>query len=333
MISFDNILAYHKYLLDDILNAPKGILAALKISVVGSINENTEEQVIVIKDKNNFPSLIICAVPFLRERDVSRFTEGETYADRSKKINEGIKKHYEHIAKLAEEKRKEFGNDIPIIATGHLSVAGGKRNDDDGVRETYIGGIEVVGADIFPNAFDYVALGHYHIPSCIKDHIRYCGSPIPMGFGEAGQNKCVYVIDFDNGKNIHTINIPVFQKLEAIIGDKYFIKEKLEALKTTGDSVWVEVTYNGEDMLPNLTEWVNDQVVNTSVEVLKIQNRKFINEFLKHTDTTIGLDSLEPQGVFNTFLNETSISEAQKSELNEIYKEVLDKVQINPEQI
>jgi exonuclease SbcD len=182
------------------LNAPKDILAALNVSVIGNSSENIEEEIIVIKDKNKNPSIIVCGVPFLRERDISRFAEGENYSDRSKRINENIKKHYQEIAELAENKRKELGKAIPIVVTGHLSVAGGKRNEDDGVRETYIGNIEAVGSDIFPNTFDYVALGHYHIQSIIKDHIRYCGSPIPMGFGEAGQKKCIYIIDFNNGK-------------------------------------------------------------------------------------------------------------------------------------
>jgi exonuclease SbcD len=113
------------------LNAPKDILAALNVSVIGNSSENIEEEIIVIKDKNKNPSIIVCGVPFLRERDISRFAEGENYSDRSKRINENIKKHYQEIAELAENKRKELGKAIPIVVTGHLSVAGGKRNEDD----------------------------------------------------------------------------------------------------------------------------------------------------------------------------------------------------------
>jgi len=104
------------------------------------------------------------------------------------------------LLNLLKTNGKKLGVAVPIIATGHLPVAGGKRNDDDGVRETYIGNIEAVGNDIFPDAFDYVALGHYHIPSFIKDHIRFCGSPIPMGFGEAGQKKYVTLLNSMTGE-------------------------------------------------------------------------------------------------------------------------------------
>ncbi|MBU6159179.1 MAG: exonuclease SbcCD subunit D C-terminal domain-containing protein [Bacteroidetes bacterium] len=314
-----------------LLNAPKEILSALKITIVGNACENIEDQIVLINDKNEEPVLIVCAVPFLRERDICRFVEGQSYEDRSKRINQGIQKHYEDIAEFAESKRKQIARDIPIIATGHLSVAGGKRNDDDGVREAYIGNIEAVGGDIFPDLFEYVALGHYHIPSVIKDHIRYCGSPIPMGFGEAGHQKCVYVIDFTNGKNISTIHIPVFQKLKSIIGNKDFIYEQLQQLKVSHDSVWVEIIYNGEDIFSDLSEWAKEQVNNSGIEILKIQNRQFLTEGLTHADTDAKLETLKPVDVFNKLMDKTNVSEDQKSILKEMYQEILDITQLNKE--
>jgi exonuclease SbcD len=293
------------------------------ISVIGNSSENIEEEIIVIKDKNKNPSIIVCGVPFLRERDISRFAEGENYSDRSKRINENIKKHYQEIAELAENKRKELGKAIPIVVTGHLSVAGGKRNEDDGVRETYIGNIEAVGSDIFPNTFDYVALGHYHIQSIIKDHIRYCGSPIPMGFGEAGQKKCIYIIDFNNGKKIESIEIPVFQKLESIIGDKSFLTKRITELRKTDLSAWVEVIYNGEEIFPDFTSWANEQIANSNIEILKLQNRQYLIDVLTKDDTTNSLEELNAFDVFDKLLDKNEISTEQKEELKESYKEIV----------
>ncbi len=310
------------------LNAPKYILAALNVTVVGNATENIEDEIILVKYKNENPAMIVCGVPFLRERDISRFADGENYTDRSKRINENIKKHYEEIARLAERKRDEIGKQIPIIATGHLSVAGGQRNEDDGVRETYIGNIEAVGSDIFPDTFDYVALGHYHIPSKIKEHIRYCGSPIPMGFGEAKQTKCVYIIDYTTGKKIETINIPVFQQLESIVGDKLFIEKRLNELKRIGTSVWVEVIYKGDEVLPDFFSWINELAANTEIEVLKIQNRQHLHEGLTTNDTTDSLDELNAFEVFDKLLDKTTIADLQKEELKESYKEIFDGLNI-----
>ena len=310
------------------LNAPKDVLSALNISVIGNSSENIEDEIIVVKDKDKKPSVIVCGVPFLRERDISRFAEGENYSNRSKRINENVKKHYEEIAKLAENKRKELGENIPIVATGHLSVAGGKRNEDDGVRETYIGNIEAVGSDIFPNTFDYVALGHYHIKSVIKNHIRYCDSPIPMGFGEAGQKKCIYIIDFQNGKKIESLEIPVFQIMESIIGDKSYIEERITELKKTDYSVWVEIIYDGDEIFPDFVSWTNEQTANSNIETLKLQNRQHLINVLTKDDTTNSLEELNAFDVFNKLLDKNEISTEQKAELKDTYKEIVDGINI-----
>jgi exonuclease SbcD len=305
------------------LNAPKVVLAALDVTVIGNAGETVEDEIVVVNDQNAQPVAIVCAVPFLRERDINRFVEGENYADRSRRINENIKKHYEDIAQLAEEKRKTIGRAIPIIATGHLSVAGGKRNDDDGVRETYIGTIEAVGSDIFPDTFEYVALGHYHIPSVIKHHIRYCGSPIPMGFGEAEQTKVVYVISLDNIKTVDAIKIPVFQRLVSISGDKDYLATRLKELRDQNESVWLEMIYTGNEVFPHLTAWANEQTKNSFIEILKLQNRQTLNDVLTKNDVTDSLDDLNPLEVFDKLLEKSVISDQQKDELKTLYREVV----------
>ncbi len=310
------------------LNAPRDILAALNVSVIGNATENIEDEIISIEDGDKNPVMIVCAVPFLRERDISRFAEKENYADRSKRINESIKKHYETIAKLAEKRKKDSKKNLPIVAMGHLSVVGGKRNEDDGVRETYIGNVEAISSDIFPETFDYVALGHYHIPSVIKNHIRYCGSPIPMGFGEAGQKKCVYIIDFKDEKTIETIEIPNFQRLESIVGDKEFIAERLTELRKENISVWVEIIYKGEAIFPDFSAWINEQTANTNIEVLKLQNRQYLNNVLTTDDTINSLEELNVFDVFDTLLAKSTLPEAQKNELKATYKEVVTSLNI-----
>ena len=306
------------------LNAPKDILAAINVCVMGNAGENIEDEIVVIVDKDENPIAIVCAVPFLRERDISRFTEGETYSDRSKRIAESIKKHYEKVAEIADNKRKSINKNIPIIATGHLSVAGGKTTEDDGVRETYIGNVECVGSEIFSSIFDYVALGHYHIPAVIDKNVRYSGSPIPMGFGEAYQQKSLYMVDFeDNTTKITKIEIPVFQQLESIRGDKLFINNRLEELKKLDSSVWVEIIYEGEDVFPDFTAWANEVTTDTKIEIIKLQNRQYLVEVLTQDDSTLSLDELDKFEVFDKLLEKNNISVKQKEELRNLYREII----------
>ena len=140
----------------------------------------------VSADRNGQPEALVCAVPYLRDRDVRRASAGETIADKNRKLIEGIRKHYAAVCDLAAKQRESVGDDIPIIATGHLFVTGGRTTDGDGVRELYVGTLAHVDREIFPSVIDYLALGHLHVPQNLSgsDHQRYSGSPIPMGYGE-----------------------------------------------------------------------------------------------------------------------------------------------------
>lgn len=310
------------------LNAPKEILAALDVKVIGHATEDPADEIILIRDAAQEPKLIICGVPFLRERDISRFVEGEAYADRSQRINASIKQHYDTVAAMAVQQREKLGLDIPIIATGHLSVMGGKRSEDDGVRDTYIGTIEAISSDTFPDVFDYVALGHYHIPSAIKEHIRYCGSPIPMGFGEAKQRKVVYVIEFRDGqRQIDTIEIPVFQRLETINGDKTHIAQRLSALKALGEPVWVEINYISDEIFPTLGAWVQEEIQSSLIDVLKIQNRKYMAKVLE-TENSQSLEELSPLDVFQKLLEKEEVPEDQRLLQLDLYRDIVNELHL-----
>lgn len=309
------------------LNAPKDLLAALNVTVIGNITENIEDEIIILRDTDNQPEAIICAVPFLRERDLGRFVEGENYADRARRINMGIQKHYEELAHIAQEIRQNTGKWIPIIATGHLSVLGGLRGEDDGVRETYIGNIEALTPEIFPDIFDYVALGHYHIPRAIREHICYSGSPVPIGFDEASQAKRVYIINFSNNtKKIEQLEVPVFQHMASIKGDKQRFEEKLNELKSLEKNFWVDIIYTGDEIFTDLVEWVNQITANTNIEVINIKNLKYISGLLTRQEINQTLEELTEGEIFRNLLEKNNIPDIQKAELLNLYNEILESI-------
>jgi len=309
------------------LNAPKEVLALLNVFVVGKTSEDIDNEVIVIKDSQKNPIAIVCAVPFLRERDISKFVEGETYKERAKRIADNIKKHYENVAKIADNKRKNINKNIPIIATGHLAVLGGKKTEDDGVKDLYIGNIECSNKDIFPQLFDYVALGHFHIPSVIDKKVCYSGSPIPMGFGEANQTKSVFLVEFEEcSPTINKLELPVFQQLFSIQGDKSKIATQVAELKKMNKSVWVEIIYDGNDIFPNFTDWANEITQFSKIEIIKLQNKQYWNELLSKEEYTQSLDQLDKFDVFEKLLEKNRVPDKQKEELNILYREIVNEV-------
>ena len=250
------------------LNAPKALLRAIDVHVVGSTSAVAEEEVIVLHRAEQ-PEAIVCAVPYLRDKDLRTLEPGETLETKNTKLVDGLKKHYAEVCHIAERKRSEFTQQgyesIPIIGMGHLFAAGGKTVEGDGVRELYVGSLAHVGADFVPSSVDYMALGHLHVPQKVAgiENIRYCGSPIPMGYGEATQQKMVLLVEF-NGTNptIQEIHVPCFQPLVRVVGSLQEIKARLAELKSANSHAWLEIEYSGSDALGNLREVLDELLEN-----------------------------------------------------------------------
>ncbi len=184
------------------LDAPSNVLKFLNVHVIGTACEDLNDEVLILDAVDGTPHCIIAAVPYLRDRDVRNSQAGESADSKDANVIKGICEHYNEVASIAKAKQadliKRHERHIPIVATGHLFAAGGTTTDDDGVRELYVGSLGKISADMFDDSFDYVALGHLHVPQRVggREHIRYSGSPIAMGFGEARQQKQVLLVQF-----------------------------------------------------------------------------------------------------------------------------------------
>lgn len=311
------------------LNAPKELLKALDVHVVGNKSENPEDEVLVLRDRQDVPELIVCAVPYLRDRDIRVAEAGESTEDKEQKLTEGIRSYYAAVAEIAERKRSELGKDIPIIGMGHLFTAGGKTIDGDGVRDLYVGSLAHVTSSIFSESFNYVALGHLHVPQKVSNSelIRYCGSPIPMGFGEANQLKSVCQVEFNNSKAIvQLINVPVFQKLERIKGDWSGISNRILELSATGSQAWLEIVYEGDEVIVDLRERLEDATDGSEMEILRVKNSRIIDRVLGQIQDDETLDDLDVNDVFDRCLSAHDVSEEQRSELVRAYRETLSSI-------
>ena len=313
------------------LNAPRELLKALNVHVVGSSSESLEDEVLVLRSELNAPELIVCAVPYLRDKDIRVAEAGESVEDKERKLLAGIRSHYAEVAAFAEQKREELGVDIPIVAMGHLFTAGGQTIDGDGVRELYVGSLAHVTAGIFPASFDYLALGHLHVPQKVNglETIRYSGSPLPMGFGEAKQQKSVCLVVFNHEKgqgkppSVQLIDVPVFQKLERVKGDWESISSRMLELSATDFQGWVEVIYEGEEVIGDLRERLETAVSGTGVEILRIKNNRIIDHVLGQIHEEETLDDLDVNDVFERCLAVHEVPEDQRPELLRAYQETV----------
>ena len=307
------------------LNAPKEILKALQVHVVGAVTEDPEDEILVLKGPSGVPEALVCAMPYLRDRDIRIAEAGESLEDKNMRLIQGIEAHYAAVSRLAEAKRKTIGN-IPVVALGHLFAAGGRTLEGDGVRELYVGSLARVGKEVFSSGFDYVALGHLHLAQSVggEPHIRYSGSPIPMGFGEAGREKKVIRIEFQGRAPVISEHpIPCFQVLERISGDMEQILSRLFELKAGSSRTWLGIEYRGKDIIPDLRPILEEAVAGTGMEILPIINRQVMDRILQRKAAEEELDNLSIKEVFDRLLEAYEVDADKRPALVRAHQEIL----------
>ena len=285
-----------------VLKETQQLLKYMGADVIPNTNEDHATQVVELKGKGGEVEALVCAIPFIRPRDVLTSQAGVSGVERQKQLGDAIKQHYKDVYDAAVEKRDTFANrdTMPIIATGHLTAMGVKQSDS--VRDIYVGNLDGFAADGFPNA-DYIALGHIHRPQVVakREHIRYCGSPIPLSFDELKSQKQVCVVEFVEGeRTISQLSVPTFQPLAEIKGDLTEIESQLNQYigLEEGQSVWLSIEVQAQDYLSDLQERMRALTEGLNVEVLQLRRaRERRNQSLEQ-ESAETLAELTPMDVF-----------------------------------
>jgi exonuclease SbcD len=308
------------------LNAPRELLRSVNVYVVGAATGYPEDEVLLLKDNTGGVELIVCAVPHLRDRDIRVAEAGESIEDKERNLLAGIRSHYADVCHVAEEKRRVLATAVPIVAMGHLFTAGAKTVEGDGVRELYVGSLARVTSDIFPECFDYLALGHLHVPQKVNgsEQMRYSGSPLPMGVGEASQEKSVCLVEVAGGTaRVRTIPVPVFQKIFQIRGDWEHIATRISALSALAGDAWLEIVYDGEALIGDLRERLDAAIQGTGMEILRIKNTRIQDRVLGLLSDAKTLDDLSVEDVFERCLAVHDVPAEQRPDLLRAHAEAV----------
>lgn len=284
------------------LNAPQALLKYFNVHIIGGVPIEFADQIIEICDEDGMLELVVCAVPFLRDRDIRLSIAGETAEERESRIKQGICDHYHQFVPLISDYKVR---NIPVIATGHLFAAGSSTSDSE--KEIHVGNLGQVGGDQFPLQFNYVALGHIHRPQLINqmDHIRYSGSPIPLSFSETDDRKQVIILEFKGGEMISLIEfeVPCTRKLIRIKGDFERVKTKLVMLGDPGTlyPAWVEVQVETPTFIFDLEEQLNS-LIEDKPYIERIFPRQLrtraAQNLHEQTEEAMALTDLDPKTVF-----------------------------------
>lgn len=307
------------------LNAPKHILNALSIKVVGKATENIEDEVFEI-DVNG-EKVIIGAVPYLRDGDIRRAVAGESFEELADKYKTALINHYKSSA---EQCKSINTSEAPVIAMGHLFATGGSVSDSE--QNIYVGTLGHIGAEDFPIYFDFIALGHLHRPQIIggNDKIIYSGSPHILSFSEINYDKKVIILTIEDNKisKIEDDVIPRFREFYRLIGTMTECIDEFPNIISNSYELtpWVEIVLNEDNTIS--TDDLKISAEKYSFEILRtsLKNQRKIKGIEELLENTKSIKELLPTEVFKLKCEEMGFDLEESPKIWDAFNEILQSV-------
>ena len=227
----------------------------------------------------------------------------------------------EHWGRLAE--RYCDGAGVNVLA-GHLLMARDAEEvpeEPDDERPVNIGGADAVWTSAVPEGVQYVALGHLHRCQSVGGAgcpVMYSGSPLCYSFSEAGQEKCVLVVDAEPGGRAEVRRVPLRSGRRLARGRFEGVDEAVEWLRENGEK-WVELTVATETYLTaaemRRLNGAHDGIVSFVPEVTGVGrgNERVESIYRLRTDV---------EGLFAAYFRERKGQEAGE-EMRALFRELL----------
>lgn len=220
------------------LDAPRDILTALDVHVVGgmSADEETWDQCLCpVRDKAGDVEAVFVAVPYVHESRLGVMAAGLGPLELKRQMVKAFQTLY---AKLADLAQRTYPG-VPLVATGHLTCYPEGQASIEGDFHTPLHLVEALGSlppTIFGTRYSYVALGHIHkmfeIPG---PNAWYAGSPVPTDIIEARTPRYVMHVTLDSAApeshaKVEPIEVPKYRSIFEVHGTPDEVIERVGKL-------------------------------------------------------------------------------------------------------
>ncbi|SFX83083.1 Exodeoxyribonuclease I subunit D [Janthinobacterium lividum] len=307
------------------LEAPGPLLAAHGTHVIGHLlrdetgNIDLERLLLPLAGGDGQVQAWCLAVPFLRPGDVPKLPAGDT----QDAYLGGIALLYRQLADLALARRQPGQ---AIVAMGHCHMVGGEMSNDS-ERRIVIGGTEMLPSGIFDTAIAYAALGHLHKAQAVggQEHIRYCGSPIPLSFAEVNYRHQVLCLDIDGEQltEVRVIEVPRAVPLLRVPGTPAPINEVLAQLAALDVPAapaeaqpFLEVRVRLDAPEPGLRMRIETALGGKHVRLAKIETSSAARSSAPENLTLDQLAQLQPDDIFRRLYLQKYGKEAPPEQLS-----------------
>jgi len=249
------------------LGAADPVLRSIGVRVVGTVRD---ELVVPLHDAEGAVAAQVAAVPYLRPSDLPRVGEGDA-------LIEGVRAVYSEVLDAA---RAAMGPGQALLATGHCHLVDATPSELS-ERKILGGPQHALPVDLFGDDVDYVALGHLHLAQAIREHVRYCGSPIPLSLPEESYPHQVRGVRFEGGRVAQQVahRVPRLVDVHRVPadgpGELAEVLARLERLEVAGGlerarQPFVEVRVRLAEPVPDLRQQVEAALGDRPVRLVKI---------------------------------------------------------------
>ncbi|WP_426089067.1 exonuclease SbcCD subunit D C-terminal domain-containing protein [Janthinobacterium sp. PSPC1-1] len=301
------------------LEAPGPLLAAHGTHVIGHLlrgedgDIDLERLLLPLSGADGQVQAWCLAVPFLRPGDVPKLPAGDT----QDAYLGGIALLYRQLTDLALARRQPGQ---AILAMGHCHMVGGEMSNDS-ERRIVIGGTEMLPSGIFDTSIAYAALGHLHKAQAVggQEHIRYCGSPIPLSFAEVNYRHQVLCLDIDGEtlQSVRAIEVPRAVPLLRVPATPAPIAEVLAQLAALDvpdapaeAQPFLEVRVRLDAPEPGLRTRIETALDGKPVRLAKIETSSAARSSTPENMTLDQLGQLQPDDIFRRLYQQKYAKEA-----------------------
>jgi len=164
-----------------------------------------------------------------------------------------------------------------------------------------------------------------------NDCIRYCGSPLPLSFDEAAQQKYCLLVSVGSDATdtmpasvqVEPLPLPAWQPLLSLQSDLASLPALLQpalAKLATDQQLWLELVLTGDSaLLSDLQQQLDQQLQGLPVQLLRLRRQR--REAVSLQKSGLSLQELTPAEVFTERLSTETLTDAQCQRLTALHQQ------------
>ncbi len=210
------------------LDAPRELLGALDVHVVGAFDRDRLERCLFPLTVGDRIAAVALAVPYVHEVRLGL----RSVLDREDGLAAQLEDRFRELYSALADRAQALAPGAPLFATGHLCSLGEHRADAP-TDIHLVGSLGGLSPRIFDPRIAYGALGHIHRGHRVpQSRCWYSGSPIALGLKESKDPRQVLLVDLppEGEPQVRPLAVPCHRPILELSGSAEDLADRLRSL-------------------------------------------------------------------------------------------------------